>query len=102
MKILKIFLILFIISFLALFFVYQNGYYENITREKISLTNQKIEEFEEDIKDKKDISLETYLEKEKNYATKTSKITLNVSNKLENIIDSSIKFIFKKISQAVE
>ena len=102
MKIIKLFIILLIISFLALFFIYQNGYYENITRNKILLTNEKIEEFEQDIKEAKDISLENYLEKEKDYSTNISKATLNISNKLENILDKGIKFIFKKISKVIE
>ena len=101
-KILKYFPIILIIIFLGLYFSYQNGYYESIKRDKINLTNQSIEKFEQDVKDGNDITISDYLEEEKNYATKASNISLKVSHKLENIIDTSIKYIFRKISSVVE
>ena len=71
-------------------------------KDKINLTNQAIEKFEEDIKDGKDVLLEDYLQNEKSYSTKTSTASLKVSNKLENIISNGIKYIFRKISNVVE
>ena len=102
MKIFKLFIILIIISFLALFFAYKNGYYEKTLQKEVLLTNEKIEQFEKDLQSGKDISLETYQEEEKDYTTKTSKMSLKVSSKLENIISSSIKFIFRKLGSAIE
>ena len=101
-KIFPYFIILLILSFLGLYFAYSNGYYELKQREKVSLTNQKIEEFESDILSGKDVNLETYLKKDNTYQTKTSEFSLKASEKIENIIDSGIKFIFKKISNLVE
>ena len=66
------------------------------------LTNEKIEQFEKDLQAGKDISLENYQEEEKDYTTKTSKMSLKVSSKLENIISYSIKFIFRKLGSAIE
>ena len=91
-----------IVLFLALFFSYQNGYYDKYMKSKISLTNEAIEKFENDIKDGEDVTIEDYLPNEKNYATKASAISLKVSNKFENIISNGVKFIFKKISSVVE
>ena len=102
MKIFKLFTILVIISFLALFFAYKNGYYEKGLQKEVLLTNEKIEQFEKDLQSGKDISLETYQEEEKDYTTKTSKMSLKVSSKLENIISSSIKFVFQKLGSAIE
>lgn len=93
-------IILILLSFL--YFSYQNGYYDKYMRDKINLTNQSIEKFENDIKDGKDVTIEDYLQESKNYATKTGNMSLKISNKLENIISSSIKFLFKKISNVVE
>ena len=101
-KSLKYIPILLIISFFGLYIAYQNGYYEKITRDKINLTNQRIEQFEQDIKDGVDVTIDDYLDEEKDYTTKTSKASLKISSKLENIIDSGIKFIFRKISSIVE
>ena len=101
-KVSKVFLFLLILAFLALFFAYSNGYYERIQGEKVNLTNQMIEQFEKDIQAGLDVSLESYLQEEKDYSSKTSKTSLNISEKLENTVDSVIKFIFKKIGEMVE
>ena len=101
-KVSKVFLFLLILGFLALFFAYSNGYYERMQGEKVNLTNQMIEQFEKDIQDGLDVSLESYLQDKKDYSSKTSKTSLNISEKLENTLDSVIKFIFKKIGEIVE
>ena len=101
-RVIKLIPILLIVLFLALFYSYQNGYYEKYTRDKINLTNQKIEEFENDILEGKDITLSDYIEDEKKYETKTGSVSLKVSNKVENIISKGIKFVFRKISAMVE
>ena len=101
-KVSKVFLFLLILGFLALFFAYSNGYYERMQGEKVNLTNQMIEQFEKDIQAGLDVSLESYLQEEKDYSSKTSKTSLNISEKLENTVDSVIKFIFKKIGEMVE
>ena len=101
-KIIPYFIIVLILSFLGLYFAYSNGYYELKQSEKVSLTNQKIEEFESDILEGVDVNLENYLKKDNTYQTKTSEFSLKASEKFENIIDSGIKFIFRKISNLVE
>ena len=101
-KVSKVFLFLLILAFLALFFAYSNGYYERMQGEKVNLTNQMIEQFEKDIQAGLDVSLESYLQDKKDYSSKTSKTSLNISEKLENTVDSVIKFIFKKIGEMVE
>ncbi len=94
--------LLLIVVFLGLYYAYSNGYYEKRQNDKILLTNEKIEQFEQDIKDGKDISLEDYEEEEEDYSTRTSKFSLNLSSKAEHIVDSAIKFIFKKLGNVVE
>ena len=101
-KILKYFPIIFIFLFLGLYFSYQNGYYERMTSDKIKLTNEQIEKFEEDVINGKDVMLKDYINNDKNYSTKTSKLSLNISNKLESVLDKGIKFLFRKLSSMVE
>ena len=101
-KVLKNIPLIILILLLGLYFSYQNGYYDKYMRDKIKLTNQNIEKFEQDIKDFKDVTIEDYLQEEKSYATKTSNISLKVANKLENVINEGIKFLFRKISSIVE
>ncbi len=101
-KYLKLIPFIFILLFASLFYSYQNGYYEKYMRDKTILTNYKIEEFENDIKEGKDITLNKYLKDEKSYATKTSNMSLKISNKIENIINKGIKYFFKKVANYVE
>ena len=100
-KVLKNISLIILILLLFLYFSYQNGYYDKYMRDKIKLTNQNIEKFEQDIKDFKDVTIEDYLQEEKSYATKTSNISLKVANKLENVINEGIKILFRKISSIV-
>lgn len=100
-KYLKGITLLVLVGFMALYFAYSNGYYELRQSEKVSLTNEMIEQFEKDIIDGKDVSLNDYITEE-NYSNKTNNTALKVSEKLESIIDHGIKFIFKKIGNVVE
>lgn len=102
MKIFKLFIIVLILGFLGLYFAYSNGYQESLRKSKVNLTNEKIEMFENDILNGSNILLESYLENEKNYSTKTSKISLKISSKIENTVDLGIKFIFKKLGNMLE
>ena len=101
-KVFKGMILLSIIAFLGLYYAYANGYAESKRLENVVLTNQKIEEFEKDISEGKDISLEDYFEEEKDYSTKTSKMSLNLSAKVSNFFDRIIKFFFQKLGSALE
>ena len=102
MKLFKLFILLLIISFLGLFFVYSNGYHERLLNNKVNLTTENIEKFENDVLNGNNILLESYFDEEKDYSTKTSRASLKISNKIESIVDSGIKFIFKKLSNMIE
>lgn len=91
-----------ILGFLALYYAYSNGYYQQLQGEKVVLTNQMIEEFEKDVKDGKNISLADYYEKEKDYSTKTSQMSLKLSSKVSSFFDKVIKFVFQKLGSALE
>lgn len=102
MKLFKILFLFLILGFLGLYFAYSNGYYETMQSEKASLTNKQIEEFEEALMNGEEISLDTYKLDNIDYSTNTSKLSLKVSNSFENIVNSGIKFIFRKISNVIE
>ena len=91
-----------IVCFLGLFYAYSNGYYEKKQNDKVLLTNEMIEKFEQDIKDGRDVTIDSYLKEEPDYSTKTTKLSLKLSNKAENLIDGAIKFIFQKLGSVVE
>lgn len=82
--------ILFIV-YVALFISVENGYYERQKAKTTVLTEQKIREFEEDVKNNKEVDIKDYLEEEhQDYSSKTSKIAVKLSNGLEKIMTKGI------------
>lgn len=95
------FIVLFAI-FLTIFMSNKYGYYEYKKHEQVTLTQEQIAKFEQDVKDGKNIDLENYLDHTtKNYQTKLSQAGLNVSNSLANIIKSGVDGFFKYIGKFV-
>lgn len=88
--------------FLTMFVSNKYGYYEYKKQEQVTLTAEQIKQFEEDIKNGKNIDLENYLEKtNKNYQTKFSQLGLNLSNSIANTIEKGVNKFFGYISKFV-
>ncbi len=95
------FIILFAV-FLTMFISNKYGYYEYKKREQVTLTQEQIKQFEEDVKNGKNVDLENYLEKtNKNYQTKFSQLGLNISNSLANAVESGVNKFFGYINKFV-
>ncbi len=101
-KVFKGIIFFLVIGFLGLYFAYNNGYYEKKQQDKITLTNEMIEKFEDDIKEGKDVTIESYFEEEPDYSTKASRFSLEISNKASSFVDSAIKFVFNKLGNVIE
>ena len=72
-------------------------------QEKTILTNEKIKEFEEDVKNNQNIDIKDYLiEEEIDYSNKLTNLVYNASNSGTLITRKIIKKIFKKLSYLVE
>lgn len=101
----KIFRISFIILFAVYLTVYVSnkyGYYEYQKHEQVTLTEEQIKKFEQDVKDGKEIDIENYVsDVNKNYQTKLSQAGLNVSNSLANIVKTGVDGFFKYINSVV-
>ena len=97
------FLKLIVCLFLIFIFFYaltNSGYYESNLSKKTILTDQKIREFERDVKQGKVINIDNYYtETKKDYSSLTSKIgkniTIKLSKGLEKIFDSSSRILKK-------
>ena len=88
--------------FLTMFVSNKYGYYEYKKQEQVTLTAEQIKQFEEDVKNGKNIDLENYLEKtNKNYQTKFSQLGLNISNSIANTIEKGVNKFFGYISKFV-
>ena len=100
---------IFRISFIILFAVYltdyvsnKYGYYEYQKHEQVTLTEEQIKKFEQDVKDGKEIDIENYVtDVNKNYQTKLSQTGLNISNGLANIVKTGVDGFFKYIDSVV-
>jgi len=95
-RIFKIISIVVIILFLSLYYSkYNNEYYKN---QKV-LTDEAIIRFEKDLKEGKEINVNDYLPKEKDYNNKASKLGLKTSNFIDKVFTKSLKLFAKYISK---
>lgn len=90
----------FFLLFVALYVAFETGYYEVEERKKVSLTEEKIKQFEEDVANGKQIDLQDYLgETKKDYNNPTSRLGLFLSDKIgeyaKDGIDNTFKFLNK-------
>ena len=101
--IMKIILIAFFVMFLMIYISGSSNYYENELHKKTLFTEEKIKQFEQDIADGKNVSIEDYIDDEKkNYQNKTSDFGLFLSKGLTNSIKKGIEKTFKMIAKLVE
>ena len=97
-----IFIVLFV-AFLTLYISNQTGYFEYQQRQNVILTEEKIKQFEIDVKNGVNLDIEDYLEDTKiNYNNKTSKFGLFLSNKLGEYIKIGIEKTFKVLNDFVK
>ncbi len=101
-KLIKFIIISIIFIFAVVLVAEETGYYESKIAKTKTLTEEQIKQFEEDIKNGKDIDVKDYL-KESNidYSNKLTKNVYKTSLELEKVFDKIIKVIFKGISKTV-
>ena len=86
------FLLFSFIFFLIIYFANETGYYEYKVYTKTKLTEESIQEFEQDIKNNKDTSQKDYIIKEEvNYSNKLTKTGSKVGAFIETMINEAIK-----------
>ena len=93
--------ILLVVAYLFLYFSYRNGYYARRNEKTSILTESKIKEYENDLKNGVDVSSKSYVVVRDSYDNTYSRLLLKVSNKIEKGFDKAIKFIFKRISNTI-
>lgn len=101
-NIFKITLIVMFAIFLTMFVSNKYGYYEYKKSRQVTLTQEQIKKFEEDVKNGKNVELENYLQDTtKNYQTSLSQLGLNVSNSLAGVVKKGIDGFFGYINRLV-
>lgn len=90
------------LSFLVLYFAQEGGYYENLNNKKTTLTEEKIKQFEEDIKSGKEINVENYVVNvKKDYSNKVSSFGLFTSKIFAKYFKIGLEKMFGGIDAAV-
>jgi len=90
------------VTFLTMYIANQYGYFEYRRSEQVILTEEQIRKFEQDVKDGKEIDMETYLvNTNKNYQTKLSKTGLFISNGISNTVKNGVENFFNAINKMV-
>ena len=91
--------ILFII-FVSYMIAYNSGYYDLEVSKKTLLTQEKLEEFENDIKNEESVDIKNYLTSDyKDYSTPISKVGSNLSASLNNFIENSLGEFFNSLTK---
>ena len=102
-KTLKLIIYIIIVIYIASYYVSSSGYYEYHIQEKTILTNEKIKEFEQDVKNNQNIDIKDYLNyKDEDYSNKVTNLMYDFSNNGNKIARKCLKAIFKKLSYLVE
>ena len=99
----KLILIIIIFIFLCSYYISNSGYYEYELREKTTITNEKIKQFEKDLQNNKKVDLVDYLDpEERNYSNKLSNMMYELSDNSNKLFRKCLKHFFKKINKMVE
>lgn len=99
---LKVVFILLFIIFITIYISQATGYYEYELHKKTELTKEQIKQFEEDIKNNKNIDVTKYIENDaKKYSNEFSKIGSNFSNVTSKYIKKGINEVFKIINRLI-
>lgn len=102
-KIIKIIIIIVLIVFISSYMISESGYYEYTMQQRTIITNEKIKEFEEDIKNNQEIDLKDYYKPEEiDYSNKFTTLVYNISDNSNKLARKAIKYLFKKLGSLVE
>ena len=95
-------LLMLFLMFLGLYFSSSAGVIDYQAKHRNNLTEEKIKEFEEDVKNNKEIDIKNYIEKKQGkYNNTVSKTTLKASNTIGKVIESGLKFLFSGLEKSI-
>lgn len=102
-KIFNISFIVLLITFLALYVSQSTGYYNYEQHKKMVLTEEKIKQFEKDVKQGKNLDLESYLDSPvKNYQNKVSSFGYQLSYNIGKYTKFGIQKTFGFLNKVIE
>lgn len=91
------------VAFLTLYFSQLTGYYEYQNFQKMTMTKEQIEQFEQDIKEGKEVDIKDYaVNTNKNYRNNFSQIGLKLSTGISDTVKNGIIKLFSSIAGYVD
>lgn len=101
-KIFKRTFIIIFVAFTALYMSQATGYYEYQLHSKVTLTNEKIKQFEEDVKNNTDIDIDDYVKVQPpSYENGVSNVGLNLSKNISNVVKDGMNQVFKYLNNVM-
>ena len=102
-KIVKLFLFLVCFGFVVSYIIYETGYYEYKLQNRTVLTKEQMEQFEKDVQEGKDVTLNDYLvETEVDYTNRLTDTTVKVSTKVNDYLKKGVELIFRQVNKMVQ
>lgn len=99
----KLFLLLVCFSFVISYIIYETGYYEYKLQNRTVLTKEQMEQFEKDVQEGKDVTLNDYLvETEVDYSNRLTDITVKVSSKVNLYFKKGVELVFRQVNRLVQ
>ena len=87
-------------SFLIIYSASELGYFDHIKSRRVSLTNEQIQKFEQDVKDGKPIDLNKYLiEEDVDYSNSVTKAGTVVSETMNSIMTEGLSSVFEVLKK---
>ena len=81
--------------FLAYYIAFASGYYEAKVTRKATITQEKLEEFEEDVKDGKDIDIKDYVNNDNvDYSSPMSKLGTKIASGVDSFMSGAVTDFF--------
>lgn len=91
------------VLFVSLYIASNSGYYEYQNKEQVKFTEEKMKEFEDDLKNGKKVDIKDYLTStDKNYNNKVTELGVAMSDFVNNGIISGLEKTFKLVEKLIE
>ena len=88
------------IIFISYIIAFNSGYYEFNNYKKATITQEKIDEFENDVKDGKNIDSKDYISNDYiDYSSKMSKVGSGISSAINKFIESGLSDFFSALGR---
>ena len=102
LNIIRLIVLILVFLFFVLYFMQASGYDEYTRNRENMLSEEQIREYEEDIKEGKDVTIKDYLNKDKvNYDNKVSELGLDLSYLIETDFNKGMNAFFNMLNEAV-